>query len=77
MALSLSFTDLFSIAWLKTRLSIVDFYRFRVSETIIVSTKSGPVKGYKMGSNFNFQYLNFFGIPYAKPPIGELRFKVC
>lgn len=76
MALSISFSDICSIVWAKTKLSIVDSYRFRVCETKMVSTKSGPVKGYKMGSSFDYQYLNFIGIPYAKPPIGELRFKV-
>lgn len=36
----------------------------------IVETKSGKVKGYERDN-----IIEFLGIPYAQPPVGELRFK--
>lgn len=43
----------------------------------IVKTKSGPVKGQKKSTMFgNKEYFAYRGIPYAKPPVGPLRFKV-
>ncbi len=36
----------------------------------IVSTKSGKIKGYERDG-----LVEYLGIPYAKPPVGELRFK--
>lgn len=44
---------------------------------LLVNTKSGPVEGVKEKTFLaNQTYLSFKGIPYAKPPIGELRFRV-
>ena len=43
-------------------------------ETEIISTFSGPVRG-KVVSKNNKEHYEFRGIPYAKPPIGQLRFK--
>lgn len=77
MTTSLKFTDLFSFAWSYTNSRMVDYYRHYFSETVTVTTKSGPVKGYRIASAFDYRYINFVGIPYAKPPVGELRFKVC
>lgn len=42
-----------------------------------VKTKSGPVKGEKQLTTFeNKEFYAYKGIPYAKPPVGSLRFKV-
>lgn len=46
-------------------------------ETLIVETNYGPVRGQKRTSVLGEQFFSFRGIPYAKPPVGELRFKVC
>jgi len=40
-----------------------------------VSTNSGPVRGEEVTFE-GFSYKAFKGIPYAAPPVGELRFKV-
>lgn len=77
MTTSIKLTDLFSFAWSYTNSRITDYYRHYFSEVVTVTTKSGPVKGYKISSSFDYRYINFVGIPYAKPPVGELRFKVC
>ena len=48
----------------------------KMSEFVIAETEYGKVKGIKKLSELNESYLSFTGIPYATPPIGNLRFKV-
>ncbi|CAG9854604.1 unnamed protein product [Phyllotreta striolata] len=44
-------------------------------EDIVVSTSNGRIRG-KTQKNFDGEnYCAFYGIPYAKAPVGELRFK--
>lgn len=47
-----------------------------MSDTAIIETNYGPVRGLKRTSAVGDQFYSFRGIPYAKSPIGELRFKV-
>uniref|UniRef100_A0A1Y9HAC3 Carboxylic ester hydrolase n=1 Tax=Anopheles farauti TaxID=69004 RepID=A0A1Y9HAC3_9DIPT len=42
---------------------------------LIVNTGCGPVQGTSRTSLYGTGYVSFQGIPYAKPPVGELRFK--
>lgn len=69
-------TDFLSFAWTGIKVITEDFYRYFQREEIIVRLTSGQVRGFKIASSFDYEYYNFLGIPYAKPPIGELRFKV-
>uniref|UniRef100_A0A1L8DM61 Carboxylic ester hydrolase n=1 Tax=Nyssomyia neivai TaxID=330878 RepID=A0A1L8DM61_9DIPT len=46
-----------------------------MEETIIVQTTLGPVKGIKKTSALGNDYYSFQSIPYAKPPVGDLRFR--
>lgn len=47
------------------------------SEYIVVNTATGPVRGRKQFTLYDDKpFYSFRGIPYAKPPIGSLRFKV-
>lgn len=69
-------TDLISFAWAFTNTKIIEYYRQYFGVAIVVNTKKGPVKGFKTASSFDYQYYTFQGIPYAKPPTGDLRFKV-
>ena len=47
------------------------------SEEIIVEISDGFLRGKKCISvRNNFPYFSFQGIPYAQPPVGNLRFKV-
>merc|ERR1711892_1140678 len=51
---------------------------FQTAACIIVPTKFGNVKGVEAqyhGIEKNGSYYSFQGIPYAKPPVGELRFR--
>jgi len=43
---------------------------------VIAETEYGEVQGVKTDSVLNEPYIKFLGIPYAKAPLGELRFKV-
>ncbi|XP_062544104.1 esterase B1-like [Armigeres subalbatus] len=45
------------------------------SQNLIVDTMYGPVQGATKTSLLGQEYLSFQGIPYARAPIGELRFK--
>lgn len=47
-----------------------------VEEELIVTTKYGRVKGATLTSRNGRSFLAFRGIPFAKPPIESLRFKV-
>lgn len=49
--------------------------RYRSKEKTIVSTIYGPVKGVKRKSIYGDAYFSFEKIPFAKPPVGELRYK--
>lgn len=42
---------------------------------IRVQVEEGKLKGVVVNGCNNVRYLAFRGIPYAKPPVGELRFK--
>ncbi|XP_058807483.1 juvenile hormone esterase-like [Phymastichus coffea] len=44
-------------------------------EKLIVQTQNGQVRGGIRHSIEGYDYYSFLGIPYAKPPIGDLRFK--
>lgn len=43
----------------------------------IVTVEQGQLKGRVAVDHYGGKYYSFQGIPYAKPPVGELRFKVC
>lgn len=45
--------------------------------SVIVNTSRGKVRGFETNSILNgTKYYSFLGIPYAKPPIKNLRFQV-
>jgi cholinesterase len=43
---------------------------------VVVDTEYGPVKGAKKDNALGMEYVNFQGIPYMKPPVGSLKFRV-
>lgn len=43
---------------------------------LIVIVREGKLKGAELESSLGTRYIAFRGIPFAAPPIGELRFKV-
>nr|CAD7428669.1 unnamed protein product [Timema monikensis] len=49
-----------------------------MTDTVKVSISEGELQGKKVSSKVGGVYYSFQGIPYAKPPVGPLRFKrVC
>jgi acetylcholinesterase len=42
----------------------------------IIVLKQGSVKGHRLTSRKGREIFAFQGIPYAEPPVGELRFQV-
>lgn len=42
----------------------------------IIETQNGPVQGKTFTFEDNREATAFLGIPFGKPPVGELRFKV-
>lgn len=49
---------------------------FRRSSTITINTPNVSVKGRQRRSENDRPYYEYKGIPYARPPLGDLRFKV-
>lgn len=43
---------------------------------LVIDTEYGPVKGCKKETVLGRNYIGFHKIPYMKPPVGKLRFKV-
>lgn len=48
----------------------------QAKKELLIETKNGFLRGTIERSVENFYYCAFKGVPYAKPPINELRFKV-
>ena len=42
----------------------------------IINTRYGSIKGFQLRTERGFEVEIFLGIPFAKPPVGELRFEV-
>ena len=52
-------------------------FGFRRYSSMLVQVEEGKLQGVEQkSSDTGKQYCAFLGIPYAKPPVGELRFKV-
>ncbi|XP_033183614.1 juvenile hormone esterase-like [Bombus vancouverensis nearcticus] len=57
-------------------ISSLEYFIISSPRTFVVETPSGPVRGLVLRTVWNsVKYSSFKGIPYAKPPLGDLRFK--
>lgn len=50
--------------------------RCKMTKNVEAFTEYGLVKGIQKTSVLDCKYNAFLGIPYAKPPVDDLRFKV-
>ena len=46
------------------------------AEDVTVATSKGRIRGERVDADMGQYYYAFKGIPYAKPPVKELRFQV-
>lgn len=46
-----------------------------MSSKVLVTIKQGTLRGNEETTHNNFKFFTFMGIPYAKPPVGKLKFK--
>lgn len=53
-------------------------YRKQTNMTVTLEIEQGTLRGQEKTSEYfsHKKYYSFQGIPYAKPPLGPLRFKV-
>lgn len=66
------------IAFASKRVTVeskVCIYR-AMNANVVAKTTYGPVRGIQRTSIVGEEYLSFRGVPYARPPIGDFRFKV-
>lgn len=68
--------ELATYIWPLATYKISEFFKRIFGESITIKSSHGEIVGVKMSSSYGFHYINFLGVPYAKPPIGSLRFKV-
>lgn len=59
-----------------TTLITIFLYCICVTSSPIVTIKNGTLQGSIISSRTGRDIYAFQGIPYARPPIGELRFEV-
>ncbi|KAL9889116.1 esterase B1-like isoform 1-T1 [Glossina fuscipes fuscipes] len=50
-------------------------HRLNTGATVVLKTLTGPVKGAKRLTVWGKSYYSFEGIPFAEPPVGDLRFR--
>lgn len=55
---------------------VMDMGREEEGDVPIVMTSVGKVSGIREKTTEGKTFFSYYGIPYAKPPVGDLRFKV-
>lgn len=68
--------ELVSYMWPLATYKISEFFKRIFGESVTIKSSHGEIVGVKIHSPYGFHYMNFLGIPYGKPPVGKLRFKV-
>lgn len=69
----------FGLALTYVRYRVRELYMWYTSTTVTVDTRLGRVRGVQYPFEYDGsgkKYAQFHGIPYARPPVGDLRFCV-
>lgn len=61
--------------WFLGLKNVLNFLSLLWTEHVDIQTKFGNVRGYSKISRDGRQYWAFRGLPYAKEPVGDLRFQ--
>lgn len=61
--------------WPYTSYKLSEMYQRYMGKSVPINTKLGPIVGTEVTSQFGYKYTGFQGIPYGRPPVGELRFR--
>lgn len=56
--------------------AIIIYSKIKPVSGPIVQLKDGKVQGIILDSRGGRKYVGYLGIPFAKPPVGHLRFEV-
>ncbi|KAJ9588465.1 hypothetical protein L9F63_018198, partial [Diploptera punctata] len=72
--LSTQTNEISILMWIFSQ-TISGFINQRMSSTVTINIAQGALRGKEETTKAGFKYYSFKGIPYAKPPIGSLRFK--
>lgn len=74
MEISISQSDKAKLAF-KYCVHKLKFTRVLGTDKVGLKTKSGPIMGIQRRTMYGDKYYSFEGIPFARPPLGDLRFK--
>lgn len=55
--------------------TFIKLLEITASDPLVIKTVNGKVRGIKLQSTTNKDVNAWYGIPFAKPPIGKLRFQ--
>lgn len=56
-------------------ITLIQLFETTASDPLVIKTVNGKVRGITLQSSTNKNVNAWYGIPFAKPPIGNLRFQ--
>lgn len=56
---------------------ILHTFYIKTETSPVIELKDGKIQGIVLKSRGGREFFGFLGIPFARPPVGSLRFKAC